>query len=233
MHAFVLTFAVVAAAAAESVPAASPADRPSWFLAVLGGAGPVGGSLDSFTQTGSAPRRTGSTPFTGVSGGALRVGLWGPGSPWGAALEGSRLVLRSGGGEATVWAGSALMLARPPFAARWRVFPYAGLGATAYSVDAYADHRPRTAADLRTVEFDWPYGPWTFDARLGVSGRLDAVVSLLFEARFTRFALDRAWTPASWFGPPAVNRAGVSMDALPLLLQAGASFEFGAPSPRR
>lgn len=211
--------------------AAEAASRPGGYAALLGGGGPVFGSLDAFTQqTQSSPRASDSRAWSGASAIAARTGVWGrqASPPWGAAVEASRVEMTAPGGSATAWTLGVMLLARPPESGSWRLFPYAGLGAGVYILDARTDYRPRTAAALKTMEIGEPpmTGPWTFDARLGVQGRASGRLFLLAEARLTRFAMDRDWTPATWFGPPSRYREGVSANAVPLLFMAGAGLDF-------
>lgn len=220
MLAALLLLATLPASAAEAPP------RPGYF-AVLGGAGPAFGSMAAFTQeTAASPRAEASRSFGVSNVVGLRAGFWVPGSAWGAALEGSTIMMPVGGGELRAWTLSALLLARPKSWSSRRVFPYAGLGFGVFALDARADYRPQTAAALKTMEFEAETGRWTFDARLGVQARAAPRLLLLAEARLTRFDMDRDWTPSTWFGPPARHRNGIRADAVPLLLQAGAAVEF-------
>lgn len=197
------------------------------YLALLGGGGPTFGAMDAFTQASpSAARRSDSRPFDASSALALRLGAWVPGSPWGAALEPSRVRMPVSGGKAEAWACSLLLFARPPALAARRVFPYAALGPSLYALTARADYRPNTAAELYTVEYDEVWGTWTFDVRAGVQARALGRLSLIAEARLTRFALNRQWTPATWMGPPARWRDGISVAGVPLLFQAGVAYGF-------
>lgn len=202
---------------------------PAGYWALLGGAGPVHGSLGAFTQeSASSARASDSRRFNGSSAIAARMGVWLGDSPWGAAVEGSRIAMPAEGGSLTAWTLGFMLLARPPSSGTWRVIPYAGLGAGVYILDAKADFRPRTAAALKTMEIGEPplTGPWTFDARLGVQGRVTSRLIFLAEARMTRFAMDRDWTPATWFGPPSRYREGVNAEAVPILFMAGAGLAF-------
>ena len=223
------TFVVGAAFLARTI-SASAAEvhaRVPGYLAVLGGAGPTLGTLDAFTQqTAASPHNSASRPFDASGVVAMRAGWWMQGSPWGVGVEGSRVTLGTNGGAVTAWTLGGLMFVRPPSSESWRIFPYAGLGASLYALNAEADYRPNTAGSLSTVEADWPTGPWTFDARLGLQARTAPRLVLLAEARLTHFAMDRSWTPATWFGPPWNYRAGIKTDAVPILFQAGAALEF-------
>lgn len=214
---------------AAPASAAPPKQIGIPFFAVTGGFGPTGGSLSGFTQqTAASPRRSDSRPFGTSDAVGLRVGAWySRESPWGGALELSRVHMPVRGGRMEVWGLSWLLLARPRGWHDRKVFPYAGLGLTSYLADLHTNYQPVTAEPVKRGHVEPPFGGLlTFDARVGARARLTRRLFALAEARLTRFAYEEESRPATWFGPTNTYNAGVGGSAAPFLLCAGLGLEY-------
>lgn len=207
-----------------ALPAAG-AERATAHFALLGGPALASGSLTAFTQqTAAGPKAQSSRGYgTGANAG-LRAGFWAPDRPWGAAVDLSYLDLPVDGGGLRAGLFTMMGMLRPPGSGERSVFPYIGIGPTAYLLEARTDYRPEVAAAIR--KFDGADKlDWTFESCVGLQARLATRLLLLVEARFTYLTLDDDYTPSTWFGPPVRHRQGISTETLATALRVGLALE--------
>lgn len=206
------------------VPEAA-AERATAHFALLGGPAFGSGSLTAFTQqTAASPKAQSSRGYgTGANIG-LRGGFWAPDRPWGAAVDLSYLDLPVDGGGLRAGLFTVMGMLRPPGSGERSVFPYMGIGPTAYLLEARTDYRPQVAAAVRKLD-GADKMDWTFESCVGLQARLATRLLLLAEARFSYLTLDDDWTPMTWMGPPARYRTGISTETLATALRIGLAVE--------